>query len=471
MASGFSDLSLGNSDKAKVKLPKGFGSSDVVSTVVELVTNNKLGDSSIYLEMFNKSGSAEVLTKKTVKNFLKYVKRDLYDNSIFHRSVPGFVLQGGGFLAPDLPTNEGGPPERITPFKTIKNQPGNSNLRGTIAMAKQAGGPDSATSQWFVNLVDNFPLDEQNEGFTVFGKVLGQGMEIIDQLSSANIYNFGGAFSQLPLWQLEEADDGTAVITPEDFLIVASAEKLKTKKQPFLLNVESSDESLVEVRVTKKQQIKNKASDEASGLAEITVEAVSLVDGSVDVDSFDVVIGAPAQTLAKGSPAQRHRKPVDVFVGAGSFDAPYYRFFDSDGDEIENFKIKVKKKFHFHRLDGAETHPFYISDSGYNSSASDSLKVKGDGGETDGITGSDVLKFRVRKSDRKEFKQSGELFYFCTSHPSMIGSFSIKGQKSIQPLEPVQETVMEPVTSDPVGNDFSAYYRISMDPTDQLPLI
>ncbi len=119
-------------------------------------------------------------------------------------------------------------------------------------MAKQAADPDSATSQWFVNLVDNFPLDEQNEGFTVFGKVLGQGMEIIDQLSSANIYYFVGAFSQLPLWQLEEADDGTAAITPEDFLIVASAEKLKTKKQPFLLNVESSDESLVEVRVTKK---------------------------------------------------------------------------------------------------------------------------------------------------------------------------------------------------------------------------
>ncbi len=160
-----------------------------------------------------------------------------------------------------------------------------------------------------------------------------------------------------------------------------------------------------------------------------------------------------------------------MFVGAGSFDAPYYRFFDSDGDEIKNFKIKVKKKYHFHRLDGAETHPFYISDSGYNSSASDSLKVKGDGGETDGITGSDVLKFRVRKSDRKEFKQSGELFYFCTSHPSMIRSFSIKGQKSFQTLEPVQEMVMEPVTSDPIGNASSAYYRIAMGSTDQLPLI
>ena len=471
MASGFSDLSLGNSDKTKVKLPKGFGSSDAVGTVVELVTNNQLGDASIYLEMFDKKGSAEVVTKKTVKNFLKYVKKDLYDNSIFHRSVPDFVLQGGGYTAPLLPGAEGGTVDPITTFKTIKNQPGNSNLRGTIAMAKLAGDPDSASSQWFVNLEDNSPLDSQNEGFTVFGKVLGQGMEVVDQLASANVYNFGGPFLQVPIWQLEEGDNGSEIIAPEDFLIIESAEKLKSQKQPFLLSVESSDDSLVDVRVTKKQQIKLRASDEASGLAEISVETVSLVDGSVDVGSFDVVIGASAQALAKESPAQRRRKPVDVFVDAGSFDTPYYRFFDSDGDEIENFKINVKKKYHFRRLDGAETHPFYISDSGYNSSASDSLKVKGDGGEMDGITGSDVLKFRVRKSDRKEFKQNGELFYFCTSHPSMIGSFSIKGQKSIQPLEPVQEMVMEPATSDPVGNDSSGYYRIAMDPTNQLPLI
>ena len=471
MASGFSDLSLGNSDQTNVKLPKGFGSSDAVGTVVELVTNNQLGDSSIYVEMFNKNGSAEIVTKKTVKNFLKYVKRELYDNSIFHRSVPGFVLQGGGYTAPLLPAAEGGTVEPIAPFKTIKNQPGNSNLRGTIAMAKLAGDPDSASSQWFVNLEDNSPLDSQNEGFTVFGKVLGQGMENIDQLSSANIYNFGGAFSQLPLWQPEEAADGTAVIIPEDFLIIESAEKLKSQKQPFLTSVESSNDSLVEVRVTKKQQISLKASDNASGVAQITVEAVSLIDGTVDVDSFDVVIGAPAQALAKRVPVQRRRKPVDVFVDAGSFEEPCYRFFDSDGDEIENFKVNVKKKYHFRRLNNAKTHPFYVSDSGYNRSASDALKVKGDGGETDGITGSDVLKFHVRKSDRKEFKQNGELFYFCTSHPSMIGSFSIKGQKSVQTLESVQEMVMEQVTSDSVGNDSSAYYRIAMGSSDQLPLI
>ena len=97
MASGFNDLSLSSSDQVKLRLPKGFGASDAVGTVVELITNNRLGGASIYLEMFNKKGSADVVTKKTAKNFLKYIKKDLYDNSIFHRSVPGFVLQGGGF--------------------------------------------------------------------------------------------------------------------------------------------------------------------------------------------------------------------------------------------------------------------------------------------------------------------------------------------------------------------------------------
>ena len=77
-------------------------------------------------------------------------------------------------------------------FNPIKNEPGNSNRRGTIAMAKLAGDPDSATSQWFVNLEDNLYLDTQNEGFTVFGKVLGNGMEVVDYLASVEVYNFGG---------------------------------------------------------------------------------------------------------------------------------------------------------------------------------------------------------------------------------------------------------------------------------------
>ena len=178
MASAFDDLSLSRSEQAKVKPPKGFGASAAVGTVVELSTNNQLGDSTIYLEMFNKKGSAGTVTKKTVKNFLKYAKRGLYDNSIFHRSVPGFVLQGGGFTAPDRLLKKA---VRLIPlilFKAIKNEPGNLNSRGTLAMAKLGGDPNSATSQWFFNLEENVPLDTQNGGFTVFANVLGQGMNV-----------------------------------------------------------------------------------------------------------------------------------------------------------------------------------------------------------------------------------------------------------------------------------------------------
>ena len=67
----FNDLSLAPSDQSVVKLPKGFGASDAVGAVVELTTNSQLGDRSIFLELFNKKGSADVLTKKTAKNFKK----------------------------------------------------------------------------------------------------------------------------------------------------------------------------------------------------------------------------------------------------------------------------------------------------------------------------------------------------------------------------------------------------------------
>ena len=456
MASGFGDLSLTSSGQTTVKMPKGFGASDAVGTVVELSTNNRLGDASIYLELYNKKNAAEVVTKTTVKNFLKYVKQDLYDNSIFHRLVPGFVLQGGGFLAPLVSADEGGSVEPIASFATIKNQPGNSNLRGTIAMAKLASNPDSATSQWFINLEDNLGLDSQNGGFTVFGKVLGKGMDIVDQLASANVYSFDGVFGQLPLWQLIENDNGFPVFGPEDFLVVATAEKLKAKRQPFVLRAESSDESLVEVRVTKKNQIKLKAKAAGSGVAQISVEARSLVDDTVDTDTFDVLIGGLSNGGASARAVGRRWKGIDVFVDAGSFEEPFYRFFDAEGDEMDDFKINVKKKYRFHRLDDASSHPFFISDSGHGEPSTSSLKIKGDGGFADGITGSEMFQFNVRKSDRKSFKQKGMLSYYCTTHGSMIGTFAIKGQKSI---------------ATDVGEDSGSDIGMAMNSADQLPLL
>ena len=117
-------------------------------------------------------------TPFTVDNFLKYVDGDLYQDMFFHRAPPGFVVQGGGFKH----TATGGF-GRIPTYPAVVNEPGLTNIRGTVAMAKLGGDPNSATSQFFVNLGNNAGnLDFQNGGFTVFGRVADPGMALIDQI-------------------------------------------------------------------------------------------------------------------------------------------------------------------------------------------------------------------------------------------------------------------------------------------------
>jgi peptidyl-prolyl cis-trans isomerase A (cyclophilin A) len=131
---------------------------------------------------------------RTVANFMKYVNDGDFTNSFIHRSVPGFVIQGGGFTfvngeVADVPTD---PP--------VTNEFSRSNLRGTIAMAKLGGDPNSATSQWFFNLANNSAsLDSQNGGFTVFGQVIGSGMNVVDAIAALPVWNAGTAFTELPL--------------------------------------------------------------------------------------------------------------------------------------------------------------------------------------------------------------------------------------------------------------------------------
>ena len=135
----------------------------------------------------------------TVANFMNYVNDGDYDNSFFHRSVPGFVLQGGGF------TFQNNLYDNVPADAPIVNEfdPSRSNLRGTLAMAKTAAGPDTATSQWFFNLSNNSAnLDTQNGGFTVFGRVLGDGMDVVDAISALPTYDITGihpAFTDVPL--------------------------------------------------------------------------------------------------------------------------------------------------------------------------------------------------------------------------------------------------------------------------------
>ena len=135
---------------------------------------------------------------KTVANFLNYVNRGAYTAAIFHRSVPGFVIQGGGYtISGNNITPISADPPVVNEFKL-------NNVRGTLAMAKTADGPNTATNQWFVNLADNRAnLDNQNGGFTVFARVLGTGMSVPDNIAALTVYNvtsqLGADFSALPL--------------------------------------------------------------------------------------------------------------------------------------------------------------------------------------------------------------------------------------------------------------------------------
>jgi len=123
----------------------------------------------------------------SVKNFLEYVDNKHYDGTIFHRVIPDFMIQGGGFK-PGLKEKETGKP--------IKNESSNGlkNERGTIAMARTSV-PDSATSQFFINTVDNKGLDKANAGdgvgYAVFGKVV-EGMDTVDAIRKVKTRNQGG---------------------------------------------------------------------------------------------------------------------------------------------------------------------------------------------------------------------------------------------------------------------------------------
>ena len=164
----------------------------------ELTLSNRSRDT-VFIELFDDR-------PLTCDNFLQYVDAGLYDGSLMHRLSRNFVVQGGGFypvlqsepppvntsLDPAATVDLDGNP--ITPNPTVVNEfanvPLRSNVRGTIAMAKIGGQPNSATNQWFVNLANNAAsLDNQNGGFTVFGEVRGDGMIMMDAINTLSIVN------------------------------------------------------------------------------------------------------------------------------------------------------------------------------------------------------------------------------------------------------------------------------------------
>ncbi|HIU83750.1 MAG TPA: peptidyl-prolyl cis-trans isomerase [Candidatus Aphodousia gallistercoris] len=135
----------------------------------------------------------EKAAPKTVANFLSYVNSGFYSGTLFHRVIPGFMIQGGGMTE--------GMEEKDTKAPiAIESRNGLTNQRGTIAMAR-TGDPNSATSQFFINVANNHFLDanqaQDGYGYTVFGKVVS-GMNTVDAIAGVRTHSVG-SYDDVPL--------------------------------------------------------------------------------------------------------------------------------------------------------------------------------------------------------------------------------------------------------------------------------
>lgn len=160
--------------------------SEAVSSAPRVEIETSLGN--VVLELDAKAAP------KSVENFLQYVKDKHYDGTIFHRVISGFMVQGGGFDAGYVQKATRAP---------VENEAANGlkNTRGTIAMAR-TNAPHSATSQFFINTVDNAFLDykaptPQGYGYTVFGKVIS-GMDVVDKIAGQPTGSGGPFRSDVP---------------------------------------------------------------------------------------------------------------------------------------------------------------------------------------------------------------------------------------------------------------------------------
>ena len=169
VSNGKADLkSKGSADQVEAPSSEGAGKVDEApEAATRIVIDTTMG--SIELDLNSQKAPL------TVANFLRYVDSKHFDNTVFHRVIEDFMIQGGGFSA----TGE----EKET-LASIKNESSNglSNSRGTIAMAR-TNHPDSATAQFFINVSDNTNLDGSNgrPGYAVFGKVVS-GIDIVDAI-------------------------------------------------------------------------------------------------------------------------------------------------------------------------------------------------------------------------------------------------------------------------------------------------
>ena len=250
-------------------------------------------------------------TPATVANFLGYVNKGAYTNTVVHRSVPGFIWQAGGYSLSSTGVNaipEGSP---------VKNEYGAPNVRGTIAMAKLGSDPNSATNEFFFNEVDNSSnLDNQNGGFTVFGHVVSpQGLAVMDAVAAVPVPASSPLASPLDSAPLLNYTIGQTV-QPSNFVLINS---ITTAGEVFTATSDSTNIATATVN--------NDAltiTPLSAGTAHITVTGYGS-DGNPATESFAVnvtgptVAAPPTTTTGTATPTSTPTTPTATTTPASVF--------------------------------------------------------------------------------------------------------------------------------------------------------
>lgn len=332
---------------------------DISAITGSLVKFNFGSLGTVYLELFDQLPAAadpnrQRVVTDTVNNFLAYIAAGRYNDTIIHRSVSNFVLQGGGYRVPDFNNIQ---PDEIAEFDPIDNEAGpengsgtvinaeNLNRRGTIAMAQLGTDQNSATNQWFFNLANNTSLDTRNSNggpYTVFGQIVGNGLNIIDRVAQISRFDandfYGlpsnGPFNNLPLRNF----GGSSPIRPENFVTLDVNNASSGELTDITYTVTSSNTRLVTTALDNGNLVLTPRAG-ATGTAIITVRATA-ADGTFVNDTFTIrVAGTPVIATLRpsvtvissaGSPL---RLTATGVVGRGAT-VTTVKFFLDNGDNV-----------------------------------------------------------------------------------------------------------------------------------------
>ena len=304
------DLTIArNSDNTTLDLSQNFDDPLTTGRIARFeFADDSLGGGVTDVLLFDQAGEG---APETVANFINYVEDGDYASSIIHRSIPGFIVQGGGFAVP--PELNFQPNldaiEEIPADPAVVNEfsPSRSNTRGTIAMAKLGNDPNSATNQWFFNLNDNSEnLDNQNGGFTVFGEALTpEDLAPIDAIAGLQTFDgrgsfsqpppeFAGAFSDVPLI-VEDAENA-------NFVGINNVTLLQESELEFAV-IDNSNPDLVNATINNGELVLDYA-DDGRGIARITVQATDLQGDTVE-DRFVIAVEDTQPLSSEGSTVYR----------------------------------------------------------------------------------------------------------------------------------------------------------------------